>query len=38
VFRDFFSSEGDEASDDFRETTERDLDTDDPRATRSRAT
>jgi len=31
VFREFFSAaENDEASSDFRETTERDLDTDDP--------
>jgi predicted nucleic-acid-binding Zn-ribbon protein len=31
VFREFFSAtEGDEASDDFRESTERDLDSDDP--------
>jgi hypothetical protein len=29
VFRDFLSNEGDEASDDFRDSTERDLDSDD---------
>jgi len=30
VFREFFTAEGDEAADDFRDVTERDLDTDDP--------
>jgi predicted nucleic-acid-binding Zn-ribbon protein len=30
VFREFFSAEGDEATEDFRDETERDLRTDDP--------
>ena len=30
VFRSFYSQVGDEAADDFRDSTERDLDTDDP--------
>ncbi len=30
VFRDFFTSEGDEVSEDFHDSTERDLDSDDP--------